>query len=440
MDKVYDDIYKNVEEAENVVVACSGGPDSMCLLHILCEIRKEKNINIICAHVNHNLRKESEQEKEFVQNFCIENNIDFEYFFIEKYTNNKFTENEARRIRYDFFDKVMHIKCAKLLLTGHHGDDLVETILMRITRGSTIKGYSGFSKLSNRKNYYIFRPLINVTKNDILEFNNKNNIEYVIDNSNISDKYTRNRYRKNILPALKEENKNVHNLFNKFGNILRDYDNYVSLIVNEKIKNVYRDNILNINEFNKLDKFIMDKIIYKIFENLYKDNLEFVSDKHVKIVLNLINSKKSNNIIELPNKLFVSKKYNKLIFEFEKKIFYDYKYEFSNEVILSNNRFIRKIDDTDNDSNFICRLNSNEIKLPLFIRNKRNGDFICVKNLNGSKKVKDIFIDEKVDINERKSWPILVDSDDNILWIPGLKKSKFNKTKQEKYDIILKYN
>ena len=92
------------------------------------------------------------------------------------------------------------------------------------------------------------------------------------------------------------------------------------------------------------------------------------------------------------------------------------------------------------DSNYVCRLNSKDVTLPLYVRSKINGDKIEVKNLNGSKKVKDIFIDSKIALNERKTYPIVVDSNNIVVWIPGLKKSKYNKEKNEKYDIILKYD
>ena len=97
------------------------------------------------------------------------------------------------------------------------------------------------------------------------------------------------------------------------------------------------------------------------------------------------------------------------------------------------------IDSSDNNSNYICRLNKSDIKLPLYIRNRIDGDKIEIKNLNGSKKIKDIFIDKKIDIEKRNMWPIVVDSNDTIVWLPGLKKSKFDKQKTEKCDIILKY-
>ena len=100
---------------------------------------------------------------------------------------------------------------------------------------------------------------------------------------------------------------------------------------------------------------------------------------------------------------------------------------------------IKIIKETNSNSNNICRLNTKDLKLPLYIRNKEDGDKIEIKGLNGTKKIKDIFIDEKIPAIERRTWPILVDSEGAVLWIPGLRKSKFDKQKDENYDIILEY-
>ena len=192
-----------------VVIGLSGGPDSMALLNILLEYRKKINMNIVCAHVNHGIRKESDDEEIFVHNYCKKNNVIFEYMKLEKCKNSNF-ESFARKKRYDFFDSVIKKYDAKILFTAHHGDDLIETILMRLVRGSTLKGYAGFPAITEKQDYKIVRPLVFYTKSDIDNYNNINNIPYVVDKTNESDLYTRNRYRHNMLPFLKNENNKFH--------------------------------------------------------------------------------------------------------------------------------------------------------------------------------------------------------------------------------------
>ena len=135
----------NIDKNKYIVVATSGGPDSMALLHLL----KNNNYKVICAHVNHNLRIESDEEYTFVENYSKMNNIIFEGYKIDSYKNNKFSEVEAREKRYNFFETILKKYNTNILLTAHHADDLIETILMRIIRGSNLSGYKGFSKISN---------------------------------------------------------------------------------------------------------------------------------------------------------------------------------------------------------------------------------------------------------------------------------------------------
>ena len=164
MDLVYSFLEKTIclTNKDIIIVGVSAGPDSMALLYILNELRKKINFKLVVAHVNHNVRKESFEEEEFLSNYCKNNGIIFESMIIEKYGDDNF-HNEARNIRYNFYRSLINKYNANYLMTGHHGDDLIETILMRIVRGSTLKGYSGFSKVVDKGNYKIIRPFINIT-------------------------------------------------------------------------------------------------------------------------------------------------------------------------------------------------------------------------------------------------------------------------------------
>lgn len=436
MDKAYNFLLNecNFNSNEFVVAAISGGPDSMTLLHLLQKIRLVKGINIVCAHVNHNKRIESDDEKVFVENYCNNNNIYFEYMKITDYGEGNFQSN-ARDIRYNFFREVMGKYNSHILLTAHHGDDLIETILMRIVRGSTLKGYSGFSKITDLNTYKIIRPLIFHTKDEIYEYLKNNNLSYVVDNSNNEDDYTRNRYRHTILPFLKSEDVNVHEKFLQFSEILLEYDNYYETNINK----YYNNGVLDISEFNNEDILTKKKIISYILKDIYNDNLSLITNTHIDLIINLINNNKSNVMINLPNNIVAIKEYDKLSFK-EASIEYDYNILLERVTLLPNGRYLKIVDNEEDNSNYVCRLSSNELSMPLYVRNRCDGDKMEIMNLSGSKKVKDIFIDEKVPISDRNLWPIVVDSSNAIVWIPGLKKSKYNKTKDEKCDIIIKYD
>ena len=245
---------------DTVVIGLSGGPDSMCLLNILLSL--DKKINIICAHINHNIREESKKEMIFIKTYCKSHNLQLETTtFPKKSKNDNYNELELREKRYDFFETIIKKYRAKYLFTAHHGDDLIETILMRITRGSNLKGYNGFQIENIKKDYTIIKPLIFMTKLEIENYNKKYQIPAVIDKTNNEDKYTRNRYRHYILPFLKKENKNIHLKYLKFSNELTKYYNYVDNITKKEIKKRYNKQTLDIENFTALDNLIQTKII-----------------------------------------------------------------------------------------------------------------------------------------------------------------------------------
>lgn len=424
-------IPKNVN---TIVVGVSAGPDSMALLHYL---HTNTNYNIICAHINHNVRKQSIEEEQYLKEYCQHNSITFESYTIKEYKEKNF-ENEARIYRYNFYEKILNKYKTNYLFLAHHADDLIETILMKIVRGSNLEGYAGIKEISKKNNYYIIRPLLNYTKDEILNYNKKNNIKYYIDNTNKDNKYTRNRFKNNLLPLLKEEDKNIHKKFYKFSKTLLEYNEYIDKQVNKVIKKVYNNKEIDIKGFNKLDKIIGERIINNVLEDNYGDDLLLITDKHVENIYKLMESNKPNLSIHLPNNIIAKKNYNKFKLEKNKK-YNDYDIEITDYVELPNGKKIEKIEKTTSNSNYVIKINSEDISLPLRVRNKHTGDKISIKGLNGSKKVKDIFINEKIDLDSRKIYPIVVDSNDKIIWIPGLKKSKFDKQNTEKYDIILKY-
>ena len=440
MEDVYEYLLRNLNLKDNdsVIIGVSGGPDSMALLNLFLELKKEIDLNIVCAHINHNVRKESKDEEKFIRDFCNVNSIHFELVTISHYGDDNF-QNEARSKRYDFFKSLIDKYKSKYLFTAHHADDLIETILMRISRGSSLKGYSGFQKEVKIDNYKIIRPLINKTKEEILKYNKQNKIKYVIDLSNETNKYTRNRYRKYILPFLKKEDSNIDEKFKKFSNTLLEYNSYVENIAQKHMKEVYAQKTLNVKKYLKLEDIIKKKIINLILENIYHDDLILITDIHVDLIDKLISSEKANISIHLPNDFVAVKSYDSVVFKKEIVPKNSYEIDLSKYVNLPNGKNLEIVESSNMTSNFICRLNSKEISLPLHVRNRRDGDKIKIKGMLGSKKVKDIFIDEKIPMEERNIWPIVLDSLNNIVWIPGLKKSIYDKEKKEIYDIIIKY-
>lgn len=430
MNHVLDDyIFNNY-----VVIGVSAGPDSMCLLDLL----QKKTTKIVVCHINHNVRKESIEEEKYITKYCQDKNIILEKTTINNYQENNF-ENEARKKRYMFYEEILKKYNSKTLLLAHHGDDLIETILMKISRGSNLEGYAGIKEISNVKNYQIIRPLLKYTKEDIINYNKSNNIKYYNDSSNQSTNYTRNRYRLNILPLLKKEDKNIHKKYLKYSKTLIEYDDYIKKEVKRNINNVYKDNIINIDNLNKLDTFLIKNILYNIMNNIYQNKNNIITDRHIQNIISLLNNTKPNIKIDLPNNKEIVKEYNKLIIKDKTSDIKNYKIEFNDKIEIEN-LIIEKIKSEDDDSNSVCRLNSKDITLPLYIRNREDGDYIILKGSNNRKKIKEIFIEKKLPLKKRNNYPLLVDSNNNIIWIPNIKKSKFCNKKSENYDIIIRCN
>lgn len=428
----------NFKEGDTIVIGLSGGPDSMALFDLLVKYQKKVNINIVVAHVNHNVRKVSNKEAIFVENYVKKYNVVFESMKIDKYGDDNF-ENEARNIRYHFFGELIKKYNAKYLLTAHHGDDLIETILMRIVRGSTLKGYAGFKEIVERDNYTIIRPLISFNKEEIIKYDKSNKIPYCIDKTNFMNIHTRNRYRSNILPLLYKEQKDVNSKFLKYSKLLESYSNYIDSITEDKIKEVYKDNTLYIDKYNELDDLIKSRVLNYILEYTYSDDMFVIHDKHIELISNLINSDKKNSKVYLPNNMVAIKEYNTLKIENGNNDTNNYEIEVTDFVELPNGHHLEMIKETSLNGNDICRLNSKDVVLPLYVRTRKDGDKIEGYNMDGHTKVKDVFIDKKIPLSERELWPVVVDSNDEVVWIPGLKKSKYNNKKNEFSDIIIKY-
>lgn len=422
-----------IDKNNYVIVACSYGPDSMMLVHLLMM----NKFKVVVAHVNHKFRTESDKEYVDLKEYCENNNIIFEGAELTTYNSGNF-ENFAREFRYNFFEEVMKKYNTDILFTAHHGDDLTETILMRLTRGSSIKGYGGFEKVTKRSWYKIIRPLVYITKKEIMEYLEKNNIPYALDYTNDDLDYTRNRFRHVILPKLHDEEENVHLKFLDFSEQVHDMYHYIDREVSRILNEIFVDNYLDINKFKLLDPFIQKECFYKILRLIYINDLYVIEDSHLDELRKLIESSKPNIILKFPNGLTIIKEYDRLLFTKDVIDNGGYNIELIDHVDLTLGK-ISIVNESNDTSNFVTRLNSKEIKLPLYVRTRINGDKMNVKNMNGYKKVNDIFVDSKVTKCNRDIYPIVVDSDDNILFIPGLKKSKFDIPINGEYDIIIKY-
>lgn len=267
--------YNLIEENDSIVIGVSGGPDSICLLHILNELKNELNFKIYVAHINHMIRKEAEEETEYVKDFC--KNLGIECYIkridVVKIANNlkRGTEETGRQIRYEFFNEVLEKTASNKIATAHNNNDKVETILMNILRGSGTSGLKGIE--AKRDNKYI-RPLIEVPREEIENYCEKNKLNPRIDKSNQENIYTRNKVRNVVIPYIKREfNPNIIKTINRLSEVATEENEYLEKITEKTFNEICicpeKQIILDIKKFNKLELVIKRRVIlYTINEVL----------------------------------------------------------------------------------------------------------------------------------------------------------------------------
>jgi len=427
-----------IKENDTCILALSGGPDSMCLLHLLLEVKKETNYNLICAHVNHNTRPSCEEEKIFLEQYLESKKIPLEYFKIENYQKGHFTEEEGREKRYEFLKEIYKKYHGDFLFTAHHKDDLTETVIMRLLRGSTLNGYIGIKKESVWDGVKMIRPLLDKRKKEILEYLDFFHIPFVVDESNESDIPLRNKIRHHILPAIENLEPNFVDKIVQYSETLEKAQNILTEEIEEKKQKVLEKKKIKTEEFLNLSTAWQEELLKEYIKEIYQKNLFKITKKHLILALDMIQNEKSSLKINFPDKKTLFKNKDYIWLEEEKKK-EPYCIKVEKKTILPNGDLLKEIESYEEKSNNEIHLNSKELSFPLYITTRSPGMKMEVKNLNGTKKISDILINSKIPMERKEEIPILIDNEGKVLWILGIKKSKYDLEKKENYDIIYKY-
>ncbi|MDQ0202757.1 tRNA lysidine(34) synthetase TilS [Pectinatus haikarae] len=416
---------------DRILLACSGGPDSLCMVHLFMRLAEEYNLQIFAAHVEHGIRgKASVEDAQFVEKFCCIQHVPFYSKSVDACAyadRHKISlETAARELRYDFLQETAALLGCSAISVAHHRGDQAETVLMHILRGAGIDGLSGIRPKAGN----IIRPLLDCTRAEIENYCVSYDLHPRYDATNGDIAYTRNRIRIELLPYLKNYNFNVEASLCRTADLLAEENDFLttySQIIYRKIA-VRSGNkcIFSLEELLLQHVAIKRKIIRLAISDLCND-LKDIKNIHIDDIIKLSLKNKTGSVIDLPNSLKASVEYGKLIIFLEQidtmnsdlyvllripgntEIF-DKGITINAEVVNASQKLkTRKV----------CFIDKGKLAGRLKVRLRKNGDVFSPKGLNGHKKLKDLFIDNKIPRASRDKIPVLFD-DRGIVWVAGI--------------------
>ena len=322
--------YKLISEDDKLVIGVSGGPDSICILHVISLLKEKLKIQLCVAHVNHMIREEADSETEYVQEFCKKLGIDcyVKKVDVQEYAKNHKigTEEAGRKIRYEFFDEVATKVSANKIVTAHNSNDNVETILLNILRGSGLSGLKGIEPI--RDNKYI-RPLIETTRHDIEEYCFKHRLNPKIDKTNLESIYKRNKVRNDLIPYIQKEfNPNILKTVNRLSEVAREENEYLEKIARQTFNEIIvgantvrsqseiinrNEIILDLKKFNNLELVIKRRVILYTINKVLGNTLG-IEKVNIDEIIKLCENNIGNKYLTPTKKIKITIKNKKIYF------------------------------------------------------------------------------------------------------------------------------
>ncbi|MFZ1981661.1 MAG: tRNA lysidine(34) synthetase TilS [Smithella sp.] len=424
--------YNLLEQGERVVVALSGGPDSTALLAVLASIAPERDLSLIVAHFNHGLRgAESDEDEKFSRDLSDRMGL---VFCAAKMDQNNYKkgvspEDFYRRERYGFLNKVAADYQARKIALGHNLQDQSETVLLNLLRGSGPEGLKG---ILPKRDGNIIRPLIEISRPEIISYLNKTGISYRQDSSNKNKMYLRNQIRTELIPYLKEKyNPKIEENLAQMAEILRGEDEFIrqntaQALQSSFIQRQQNSILLKIAYINKLPAAIRLRLFKTILEDFspVKNGFSFI---HIKSLDNLSQKCESGKRLVLPLGIEIRREYDNLILECKKAHLAQAKYEYPMNIPGSVYIKERKVtlhaevtkESIDLGSKSKVYLDLDKIQQPVTIRNRRDGDRFQPLGMPGRQKIKNFFIDRKIPSGQRNEIMLLVDRL-SVIWIENM--------------------
>ncbi len=394
-----------LRQGDTVVAGVSGGADSMLLLSYLLAVKDDYSLNIIVANVEHGIRGvESISDSAFVRDFCKKNNVRFEQLSIKALEQAKeqglSVEEYSRNARYDFFRSFNADKIA----TAHSLSDNVETVLFRLSRGTSIKGCCGIPAVRGN----VIRPLIDCTSTEIRDYCREKNIDYVVDSTNSDNEYSRNYIRNEIIPSFKKLNPSFEQTVGRFIDSATQDEQCISDLADECFDESFKNNTLLIKNLKKYPLSIIKRAIVK-YISLYDVGLD---DLHLNGIAALLD--KSGKLQIKGNLFVISNKKSLRVALFEKNV--DFGVAKVKEKLLSRDEFLNNYELIKKQFDFYC--DYDKIIGSISIREREPGDEISPAGRDCKKSLKKLFNEYQIPVEDRGAIPIVSD-DKGIIGIYG---------------------
>ena len=384
-----------------LILSVSGGIDSMSMLHLL----KDSSFHIICVHFNHLKRDESIIEKDLVETTCKTYEIPFHYYTIKVSEGN--FHHQAHILRNHYLKEVARLYETPYILTAHHLDDLFETILIKLTRGSNLLGYAGMQPIYTDDEFIYIKPLLYIRKDQIKAYADTHHVSFLDDSSNEENTYLRNRYRHAIVPVMKQENDHLLDVIKQY----HDQLSKAFFYLRDHTKALVSNHIIDLNVFSSWDQAIQEDAIAYLLENHDMN----VSYEIIQKIKRMLLSKKPNAVYRLnKNHHFVKSYHNALIKPLTPFSSLEYSLK-EGKNTLKNVGIFTLLYKTDVNTEEFTKLCYNKLAFPLILRHRQDGDELTYDY--GHKKLKKLLIDHKVPMEKRQHLWVLTDHDGTILWV-----------------------
>ena len=447
--------YHMLSEGAGVLVGLSGGADSVALLEVLCALREHWKLRIAAVHVHHGVRQEAWQDVELCKNLCAEKEIAFycEYADVPKLAREwgLSVEEAGRKVRYMLFKKYRQQLELDFIAVAHHQNDQAETMLFQLFRGSGLRGLSGIPVQRG----CIIRPLAGVSRLEIEEYLESRQQDYVVDATNLTDVYTRNKIRQHILPLAEEIAPGAIENMNRAGAQLREIQEFMQEQAESFLeKNSQREQNsealhIQVAALKVVHPALQKAVIMTAIEQAFHSRRD-ITEKHVEAIRDLLN-KGGEKVVNLPKAGVVIKTYERLTFlqktateECASLVFEQLEIRPNATYVLSDGRILKTELILENKMQNIPKsdclkwFDYDKISGALALRNRTKGDFLTINEEGARKKLQDYLVNEKVPKNVRDELLVLADGQ-HIVWVPGMRISAYYKVTEQTQRILQVY-